>query len=106
MRWTIVGSVGLMTLATAAFARADIVDELGRISGLTGVAELPGLGADTRFFQLTYTQPVNHLDPSRGTFEQRLTLLHRSESAPTVAYTGGYGLRQTPFRAEPTLLLE
>lgn len=106
MRWTIAGSVGLMTLAAAAAAHADIVDELRTIPGLTVVAELPGLGADTRFFQLTYTQPVNHLDPSRGSFEQRLTLLHRSESAPTVAYTGGYGLRQTPFRAEPTLLVD
>jgi len=111
MRWTIGGSVSLMILSAAALARADglptdIVDELARIPGLTVVAELPGLDAGSRFFQLTYTQPVNHLQPSRGTFEQRLTLLHQSESAPTVAYTGGYGLRQTPFRVEATRLVE
>jgi hypothetical protein len=105
MRWTIAGSIGLVTLSAASAARADIVDELSTIPGLTVVAELPGPSSDTRFFQLTYTQPVNHLDPSRGSFAQRLTLLHRSESAPTVAYTGGYGLRQTPFRTEATLLV-
>jgi hypothetical protein len=85
---------------------ADIADELGRIVGMTILEEqaepLPGY----RFFRLSYTQPVDHADPSRGTFEQRLTLLHRSESAPTVAFTTGYGLRGNPFRSEPTALVD
>ncbi|WP_255306148.1 hypothetical protein [Streptomyces sp. Wb2n-11] len=39
---------------------------------------------------LTLTQPVDHRDP--GTFQQRLTLWHKSETAPVVHCTGGYGL--------------
>jgi hypothetical protein len=105
MRWMPAGCLGLMISSTAAVAQADIVDELARIPGMTVVAELPGLGEGSRFFQLTYTQPVNHLDPSRGSFEQRLTLLHGSESAPTVTYTSGYDLRQAPFRTEAALLV-
>jgi hypothetical protein len=105
MRWIPASCLGLMIHSLAAVAHADIVDELARIPGIKVVAELPGLGEGSRFFQLTYTQPVNHLDPSRGSFEQRLTLLHGSESAPTVTYTGGYALRQTPFRTEAALLV-
>jgi len=106
MRWQIGRSLSLMVVSAAAIARADIVDELAAVPGMTLVAEQAPPGPGLRFFQLTYTQPVNHLDPSRGTFEQRLTLLHRSESAPTVAFTSGYSGRQTAFRSEPTALVD
>lgn len=99
-------SLCLAVLSVAAVARADIADELATIPGMTVVEERPAPSPGFRFFVLSYTQPVNHLDPSRGGFEQRLTLLHRSESAPTVAFTGGYNLRIAPFRSEPTALVD
>src|SRR5690349_22795831 len=112
MRWQIGGrlylgsGLCLTILSAAAMARADIVDELATIPGMTIVEERPAASPGFRFFVLSYTQPVNHLDPSRGSFEQRLTLLHRSESAPTVAFTSGYNLRIAPFRSEPTALVD
>src|SRR5688572_3194139 len=99
-------SLCLAVLSVAAVARADIADELATIPGMTVVEERPAQAPGFRFFVLSYTQPINHLDPSRGGFEQRLTLLHRSESAPTVAFTGGYNLRIAPFRSEPTALVD
>lgn len=105
MRWQIGTSAGLMLLTATALARADILDELTAIPGLT-VVEERAVPSPFRFFVLSYTQPVNHLDPSRGTFEQRLTLLHRSEQAPTVAFTTGYDLPIFPFRSEPTALVD
>lgn len=106
MRWRIGGGLFLMALSAASAARADIADELATIPGLTLVEERPAPSPGFRFFVLSYSQPVNHLDPSRGSFEQRLTLLHRSESAPTVAFTSGYNLRIAPFRSEPTALVD
>ncbi|GAA4607595.1 hypothetical protein BJY16_006413 [Actinoplanes octamycinicus] len=98
----------LVVLSPAAVARAaddPLLDQLAAVPGLTVVSETQGAGY--RFFVLTYRQPADHRHPSRGTFEQRLTLLHRSESSPTVLYTNGYGLAANPrpTQTEPTALL-
>ncbi|MFI6513804.1 S28 family serine protease [Streptosporangium sp. NPDC050855] len=84
----------------------DLAARLRAVPGLTVVSETQASGH--RFFVLTFTQPVDHLRPGRGTYQQRLTLLHRAEDAPTVLYTGGYGLAVNPTasRTEPTRLLE
>lgn len=96
----------LCALAPPARAVQDpLLDRLAAIPGLTVVSESQPGGL--RFFVLTMTQPVDHRRPHEGTFEQRLTLLHRSETAPVVLYTGGYGLPVSPTasQTEPTRLL-
>ncbi|MEU4835806.1 S28 family serine protease [Streptosporangium sp. NPDC023615] len=87
-------------------AEDTLTDRLRAIPGLTVVSETQASGH--RFFVLTFTQPVDHLRPDGGTYQQRLTLLHRAEDAPTVLYTNGYGLAVNPAasRTEPTRLLE
>ncbi|CAM5271570.1 Aminopeptidase OS=Streptomyces albaduncus OX=68172 GN=FHS32_000235 PE=4 SV=1 [Streptomyces griseoloalbus] len=59
-----------------------------------------------RFFVLNYTQPVDHRRPSKGTFQQRITVLHKDTARPTVFYTGGYSVSTTPRRAEPTQIVD
>jgi hypothetical protein len=98
----------LMVLAPAGVARAaddPLLERLRAVPGLTVVSETPGTGY--RFFVLAYRQPADHGAPGRGSFEQRLTLLHRSADAPTVLYTGGYGLaaKPVPSQTEPAALL-
>src|SRR5687767_6857803 len=83
----------------------DIKDRLAGIEGMTVVAELSAPSGH-RFFSLKYTQPVHHWDASQGTFEQRLTVLHRSDTAPTVLASSGYGIRIAASRSEPTRLVE
>lgn len=83
----------------------DIKDRLAAIPGMTVKEELTA-PAGHRFFSLTYEQPVHHWDASQGTFEQRLTILHRSETAPTVLAATGYDIRIAASRSEPTRLLE
>ncbi|MEV6343280.1 S28 family serine protease [Actinoplanes sp. NPDC051851] len=96
----------VLSPATAARASDDpLLDRLEAVPGLTVVSETDGTGY--RFFVLTYRQPADHRHPDRGSYDQRLTLLHRSETAPTVLYTSGYGLAATPrpTQTEPTALL-
>lgn len=83
----------------------DVVAQLELVPGLRILEEQAPPSPDYRFFVLSYTQPVDHLEPSRGTFEQVVTLLHRSTSAPTVAYTTGYDLPIYPILDEPTELV-
>jgi PS-10 peptidase S37 len=103
-------SPAVTATAVAAPARAaapdDLADRLRAIPGLTIVSQSAPAGY--RFFVLTYRQPADHRHPAAGTYEQRLTLLHRAESAPVVLATGGYGLAATPqpSRTEPTALLD
>ncbi|MEE1937995.1 aminopeptidase [Streptomyces sp. TRM 70361] len=82
----------------------DIADRLRAVPGLRLVEEEPVDGH--RFLVLEYRQPVDHRRPWKGTFQQRLTVLHKGENRPTVFHTSGYGLGTGPARSEPARLLD
>ncbi|AIG75634.1 Prolyl tri/tetrapeptidyl aminopeptidase [Amycolatopsis japonica] len=100
---TVLALAGLTPAAQA--APEDIKEALGRIPGLTVVSENPA-PTGYRFFKLTYTQPVDHRRPEGGTFQQRFTLLHKEFRSPTVVYTSGYNVSQSPNRSEPTQIVD
>jgi hypothetical protein len=64
--------------------------------------EIPG---PTRYFELWFEQPVDHRDPSRGTFRQFLTLVHRAEDVPLVLLSTGYENYVFDYEVELTALL-
>ncbi|MCZ4611428.1 S28 family serine protease [Streptomyces sp. Lzd4kr] len=102
------GALGLGAAGPAAATGGtgtDILDKLEAIPGMTVVSESTP-SPQHRFFVLGYEQPVDHANPSAGTFVQRVTLLHRSESRPMVLETSGYDLYTSPYRAEVTRLLD
>ncbi|WP_217382352.1 S28 family serine protease [Streptomyces sp. NK08203] len=82
----------------------DILQRLLAVKGVELVEEKPYEGY--RYFVLTYTQPVDHRHPKRGTFEQRFTVLHKDTSRPTVFHTSGYGVSTAPGRSEPTRIID
>ncbi|MEU9317921.1 S28 family serine protease [Streptomyces sp. NPDC048295] len=82
----------------------DIKDRILAIPGMSLIEEKPYAGY--RFFVLNYTQPVDHRHPSKGTFQQRITLLHKDTSRPTVFSTSGYNVSTNPGRAEPTRIID
>ncbi|MCZ7414398.1 S28 family serine protease [Streptomyces sp. WMMC897] len=102
----LVGTAGAGTASAGAAtaAEADIKDRILAIDGMRLIEEKPVEGY--RFFVLGYEQPVDHNRPSEGTFEQRFTLLHKSEDRPTVFYTSGYGVSTSPRRSEPTRIAD
>ncbi|MEU4178538.1 S28 family serine protease [Streptomyces sp. NPDC026589] len=82
----------------------DIKDRILAIPGMSLIEEKPYAGY--RYFVLDYTQPVDHRRPSKGTFQQRLTLLHKDVSRPTVFFTSGYNVSTNPSRSEPTQIID
>ncbi|WP_250400571.1 S28 family serine protease [Streptomyces cellostaticus] len=109
LRWLLALTVFIGTLSTAGAATAaqsepDIKDRFLAIPGMSLVQEKPHPGY--RYFVLNYTQPVDHRHPSAGTFQQRITVLHKDTSRPTVFYTGGYNVSTTPSRREPTQIVD
>ncbi|MGW1980290.1 S28 family serine protease [Streptomyces sp. NPDC001889] len=92
------------TKAAQKAAAQDIKDRVLAIPGMSLIEEKPHPGY--RYFVLNYTQPVDHRNPAKGTFQQRITLLHKDTSRPTVFFTSGYGLSTTPRRSEPTAIID
>ncbi|MGW1884393.1 S28 family serine protease [Streptomyces sp. NPDC001970] len=82
----------------------DIKDRILAIPGMSLIEEKPYPGY--RYFVLNYTQPVDHRHPSKGTFQQRITVLHKDAARPTVFYTSGYNVGTTPRRREPTQIVD
>lgn len=105
----VVGAVGLSTSAAvaqggAARDTADIKERLLSVPGVSLIEEKPYDGY--RYFVLGYRQPVDHRHPSRGSFTQRFTVLHKDTARPTVFYTGGYNVSTSPSRSEPTRIVD
>jgi hypothetical protein len=100
--------IGTLSTAGAAGAAesdtADIKDRLLAIPGVSLIQEKPYPGY--RFFVLNFTQPVDHRNPKKGTFQQRITVLHKDTARPTVFYTGGYNVSTNPGRREPTQIVD
>ncbi|MEU6376709.1 S28 family serine protease [Streptomyces sp. NPDC046909] len=116
LRWLLALTVLIGTLSTAGAATAaepeatgttgttDIKEQLLAIPGVSLIEEKPYTGY--RFFVLNFTQPVDHRDPAKGTFQQRITVLHKDVSRPTVFYTSGYNVSTNPSRREPTQIVD
>lgn len=88
-------------------ATDDLRARIAAVPGMRVIKENPA-PAGYRSFALAYRQPVDHRHPGKGSFEQRLSLLHRSTVRPMVLYANGYDLTyQDPaFRAEPTRIVD
>ncbi|MFI9251562.1 S28 family serine protease [Streptomyces sp. NPDC053069] len=112
LRWLLALAVFIGTLSSTAAGAAtaaqsgptDIKDRLLSIPGMSLIEEKPYPGY--RFFVLNYTQPIDHRHPERGTFQQRITVLHKDTSRPTVFYTSGYNVSTAPSRREPTQIVD
>jgi hypothetical protein len=82
----------------------DILVRLNAIPGLTAT-EITTMAPGYRAFDMEFTQPADHKNPTGQTFQQHITLLHIDAAAPMVLQTSGYGVSPTPRRSEPTRLL-
>jgi hypothetical protein len=83
----------------------DVAEALQAIEGMR-VRELQTGHEGYRFFELHYEQPADHDDPDGEQFEQYMTLLHRSYSAPMVLRTLGYRNLLGDRKAELTGMLD
>ncbi|WP_371660122.1 S28 family serine protease [Streptomyces sp. NBC_00280] len=92
------------TRSSTSTASSDIKDQLLAIPGMSLIQEKPYTGY--RYFVLNYTQPIDHRHPSKGTFQQRITVLHKDVSRPTVFFTSGYFVNTNPGRSEPTRIVD
>jgi len=69
----------------------ELVRELRALPGVTVDEQTTGQ-TGVHYYVLHFTQPVDHTDPSQGTFQQEVSLLHRDTAAPVpmIVFTTGY----------------
>lgn len=96
------GNGGELHISILAVADPEILTTIRALPGVVSAtferSPIPG----TLFFRILFEQPVDHNRSDGPTFLQRLTLLHRSESAPTVFALNGYYISPVPRQHELT----
>lgn len=101
------GRDGAPSGETLSEARAIDDDIRARLEALPGVTILGDEQIDDfRFFTLDFEQPADHRHPEGEKFLQRMTLFHRSVTAPMVIDTEGAEIFAEPIAAEPVDLLK
>ncbi|HSR98845.1 MAG TPA: S28 family serine protease [Kofleriaceae bacterium] len=81
--------------------------KLRLLPGVT-VEEAPTNQPGLHYYILHFTQPIDHQDPSLGSFQQQVALLHRDDraKAPMIIYTSGYDESTGDDPVELTRLLD
>ena len=83
----------LILLLTPLMALADKVMEQ-KLAALSNVVEVKEVadeaGFDSRYI-LKVKQPLDHKNPDKGSFTQRVIVMHRGLDRPTLVITEGYG---------------
>src|SRR5689334_19117889 len=81
--------------------------KLRLLPGVT-VEEAPTNQPGFHYYILHVTQPIDHQNPSLGSFQQQVSLLHRDDraKAPLIIYTSGYDDSTRDEPVELTRLLD
>jgi hypothetical protein len=84
----------------------DILDRIRNVEGVVSAEEAASSIQGTRFFRAEFEQPVDHTNPDGSKFRQRLTVLHRDATAPTVLHINGYYVNPNAVQYELAALLQ
>lgn len=71
-------------------ADGDVAEELSKLPGVTHVYKRKAFTQDQ--YLLYYEMPIDHNDPGKGTFTQRLYVYYKGKDAPNMFNVGGYNL--------------
>ena len=91
MRYVFSLFVTLLLACGSLLANGPLLQKLQQIKEISGIRELK-VQPYTEYYEFWYEQPIDHNNPSKGTFKQRVLLGHRDFNAPMVAILEGYGI--------------
>ena len=89
MRYVFSLFVTLLLACGSVLANGPLLQKLQQIKEISGIRELK-VQPYTEYYEFWYEQPIDHNNPSKGTFKQRVLLGHRDFNAPMVAILEGY----------------
>lgn len=83
--------VFMLFVSLTVFAGGDIMKKLQQIPQVSDIKELK-VDPFKEYYRFWFEQPVDHNDPSKGTFKQQVLLGHQKEGAPVIAELEGYAI--------------
>ncbi|WP_026181306.1 S28 family serine protease [Demetria terragena] len=102
----LVGQSSAGAASPAQSAQLDLLDRVRALPGVIDATETTPAGSEgPRRFEIKFEQWVDHQDHGKGTFVQRLGLMHTDFGRPMVMHTSGYGLPGFA-RTEPTQIVD
>lgn len=81
--------VCVLFLTVSVWAGDGIREKLQRIPQISGIEKMD-VDSFEEYYQFWYEQPLDHADPSKGTFKQKVLLGHKKVDSPVVAVLEGY----------------
>lgn len=88
----------LLLLSVTVSANSPLFEKLQQIKEISGIKKME-VAPYTEYYEFWYEQPIDHMNPAKGTFKQRILLGHRDYKAPVVAVLEGYGI-DSPAESE------
>lgn len=81
----------LLLLPLYTWADQEMAQSLANLRNVVEVKEVADEAGFNSRYILKFRQPLSHKDPSKGTFTQRVIVMHRGCDRPTLVVTEGYG---------------
>lgn len=79
----------VLSFSVVVFAGNGVLEKLQRIPQISDIEKL-NVDSFNEYYQFWFEQPVDHTDPAKGTFRQRVLLGHKQENAPVIVELEGY----------------
>lgn len=96
--------VFLFVSALTVLAGDGILEKLQRIPQISDIQKMKVETFD-EYYQFWFEQPIDHTDPSKGTFRQKVLLGHKQTDAPVIVELEGYNI-WSPEAGELATLLK
>ena len=87
----LVSIIILLFLSVGAWAEKYVLEKLRQIPAISDIREM-NVSPFAEYYEFWYEQPLDHENPSAGTFKQRVLLGHKKETAPVIVELEGYGI--------------
>ena len=84
----------LFVMSGSLWAESSVVEKLKQIKEISGIKEMKEEGF-VEYYEFWFEQPIDHADPSKGSFKQRVLLGHKDFTAPMVVELEGYGIHSS-----------
>lgn len=96
--------VFLLFYSLTVFAGEEVLKKLQQIPQVSGIQKMD-VDFFEEYYQFWFEQPIDHTDPSKGTFKQRVLLGHKKTDAPVIVSLEGYYIT-SPEAVELTTLFK
>ena len=91
MMKALISIIVLLTFSFGVQAEKYILEKLQQVAEISGIREM-NVSPFSEYYEFWYEQPLDHENPSAGTFKQRVLLGHKKEKAPVIVELEGYGI--------------